>query len=104
MLSNNTYGNRPSIYIEQNLEQSLVPIQGELIVAEQPALTPTNEDNDIGVMYSQQWIQHHLSMAVEILDSLSKHIKDILKMRKEDQEPWMSAMKEEIKSLHKRKV
>ena len=43
-------------------------------------------------------------MAVEILGSLSKHFKDILKMRKRDQEPWMIAMKEEIKSLHERKV
>ena len=43
-------------------------------------------------------------MAVETLSSLPKHFKDILKMRKEDQEPWMTAMKEEIKSLHERKV
>ena len=103
MLSNNTYGNRPFIYIEQNLEQSLVPIQGELIVAEQPALTPTNKEDDIGTMDSQQWIWHHLSMTVEMLGSLPKHFKNILKMRKEDQEPWMTAM-EEIKFLHERKV
>ena len=43
-------------------------------------------------------------MAVEMLGSLPKHFKDILKMKKEDQEPWMTAMKEEIKSLHERKV
>ena len=43
-------------------------------------------------------------MAVEILGSLPKHYKDILRMRKEDQEPWMTAMKEEIKSLRERKV
>ena len=43
-------------------------------------------------------------MAVETLGSLPKHYKDILKMRKKDQEPWMIAMKEEIKSLHERKV
>ena len=42
-------------------------------------------------------------MAVEMLGSLPKHYKDILKIRKEDQEPWMIAMKEEIKSLHERK-
>ena len=39
-----------------------------------------------------------------MLGSLPKHYKDILKIRKEDQEPWMIAMKEEIKSLHERKV
>ena len=43
-------------------------------------------------------------MAVDMLGSLPKHFKDVLKMRKEDQEPWMIAMKEEIKSLHERKV
>ena len=43
-------------------------------------------------------------MAVETLGSLPKHYKDILKMKKEDQEPWMTTMKEEIESLHERKV
>ena len=43
-------------------------------------------------------------MAVEMLGSLPKHFKDVLKMRKKDQEPWMTAMKEEIKSLHEKKV
>ena len=43
-------------------------------------------------------------MTVETLGSLPKHFKDILKMRKEDQESWMTAMKEKIKSLHERKV
>ena len=43
-------------------------------------------------------------MAVKMLGSLPKHCKDIFKIRKEDQELWMTAMKEEIKSLHERKV
>ena len=43
-------------------------------------------------------------MAMEMLGSLLKCFKDILKMRKEDQEPWMAAMKKEIKSLYERKV
>ena len=43
-------------------------------------------------------------MAVEMLGSLPKYFKDVLKIRKKDQEPWMTAMKEEIKSLHERKV
>ena len=87
VLPNNTYGDRPPIHIECDLERGLVPIQEEPITVEQPAPTPTNEEDDIGAMYSQQWIRHHLSMAVETLGSLPKHFKDILKMRKEDQEP-----------------
>ena len=104
VLPNNTYGDRPPIHIEHDLEWGLVSIQEEPITVEQPAPTPTNEEDNIGAMYSQQWIQHHLSMAVETLGSLPKHYTDILKMRKEDQELWMIAMKEEIKSLHERKV
>ena len=42
-------------------------------------------------------------MAVEMLGSLPKPFKDIFKMRKKNQEPWMTAMKE-IKFLYKRKV
>ena len=34
-------------------------------------------------------------MAVKMLGSLPKHYKDILKMKKEDQEPWMIVMKDE---------
>ena len=43
-------------------------------------------------------------MAVKTLGSLLEHFKDVFKIRKEDQKPWMIAMKEEIKFLHERKV
>ena len=43
----------PPIHIEHDLEQGLVPIQEEPITVEQPAPTPTNEENNIGAMYSQ---------------------------------------------------
>ena len=43
-------------------------------------------------------------MTVETLGLHQKHFKDVLKIRKENQEPWITVMKEEIKSLHKRKV
>ena len=54
MLPNNTYGDRPSIYIKHDLEQGLIPIQEEPITVEQPAPTPTNEEDDIDAMYSPQ--------------------------------------------------
>ena len=56
MLPNNTYEDRPPIHIKHNLERRLVPIQEELVTVEQPALTPTHEKDDIGAIYSQQWI------------------------------------------------
>ena len=33
-----------------------------------------------------------------------KHYQDVLKLSREDQELWAASMKEEIKSLHERKV
>ena len=54
VLPNNTYGDRPPIHIECNLEQGLVSIQEEPITVKQPAPTHTNEKDNIGAMYSQQ--------------------------------------------------
>ena len=66
---------------------------------------PTNEEDDIGQMYSSKWIHHHLFMAVESTNSpLPKQYRDVLKLSKKDQELWKSAMNDEIKSLHERKV
>ena len=66
---------------------------------------PTNKEDDLGQMYSSKWICHHLSMAVESTNSpLPKQYRDVLKLSKEDQGLWKSAMNDEIKSLHERKV
>ena len=67
---------------------------------------PTNEEDDIGQMYSSKWIHHHLSMAVESTHGslLPKQYRDVLKLSKEDQGLWKSAMNDEIKLLHERKV
>ena len=69
----------------------------------QVELCPTNEKDDIGQMYSSKWIHHHLSMAMEST-LLPKQYRDVLKLSKEDQGLWKSAMNDEIKSLHERKV
>ena len=67
--------------------------------------THTNEDDDIEQMYSSKWIHHHLFMAVESTNNpLSKQYRDILELSKEDQGLWKSAMNDEIKLLHKKKV
>ena len=101
IIPNNIYGNRPPIQIEQDL-QGLAPIQeGSMQVKPHP----TNEEVDIGQMYSSKWIHHHLSMAVESTNSpLPKQYRDILKLSEEDQELWKSTMNNEIKLLHERKV
>ena len=56
-------------------------------------------------MYSLQWIRHHFTMVVESAPVLvPKQYCNILKIDKKEQEQWNSAMKEEVKSLHERKV
>ena len=71
----------------------------------QTAQLPTNEEEDLGQMYSSQWIRHHFTMAVESAPvPVPKQYRDVLKMDKKEQAQWNSAMQEEIKSLHERKV
>jgi hypothetical protein len=95
------YGDRPPIPIERDL-QGLAPIQEESMQTEPH---PTNEEDNIGQMYSSKWISYHLSMAVETTNApLPTQYRDILKLSKEDHGSWMSAMKDKIKSLHERKV
>ena len=71
----------------------------------QLAQVSTNKEEDLGQMYSSQWIRHHFTMAVESAPiPVPKQYHDILKMDKKEQEQWNSAIKEEIKSFHERKV
>ena len=101
IIPDNTYGDRPPIQIEGDL-QGLAPVQEESIHVEP---RPTNKEDDIGQMYLSKWIRHHLSMAVESTNiPLPKQYRDILKLSKADQGLWKSAMNDEIKSLHERKV
>jgi hypothetical protein len=76
------YGDQPPIQIERDL-RGLAPIQEESMQTEPCS---TNEEDDIGQMYSSKWISYHLSMAVETTNApLSKQYRDILKLSKEDQ-------------------
>ena len=71
----------------------------------QSAQVPTNEEEDLGQMYSSQWIRHHFTMVVESTPGpVPKQYHNILKMNKKEQEQWSGNIKEEIKSLHERKV
>ena len=71
----------------------------------QLAQVSTNKEEDLGQMYSSQWIRHHFTMTVESAPvPVPKQYCDILKMDKKEQEQWNCAIKEEMKSLHERKV
>ena len=71
----------------------------------QSAQVPTNKKEDLGQMYSSQWIRHHFTMVVESAPvPVPKQYHNILKMDKKEQEQWNVAIKEEIKSFHERRV
>ena len=71
----------------------------------QSAQVSINEEEDLGQMYSSQWIRHHFTMVVESVPiPVPKQYCNILKMDKKEQEQWNDVMKEEIKFLHERKV
>ena len=71
----------------------------------QSAQVSINEEEDVGQIYSSQQIRHHFTMAVESAPvPVPKQYYNILKMNKRKQEQWNSAMKEEMKFLHERKV
>ena len=69
ILPDNTYGDLPPVQIKRNLQQGMDPIQekSSSMQAEpsQSAQVPTNKEEDLGQMYSSQWIRHHFTMAVE---------------------------------------
>ena len=71
----------------------------------QPAQVPTSKEENLGQIYSSQWIKHHFTMVVESAPvPVPKQYCNILKMDKKEQEQWNGAMKEEMKSLHEKKV
>ena len=109
ILPNNAYGNLPPVQIKRNLQQGMDAIQEESSSMQaEPSQSPqasTNEEEDLGQIYSSQWIRHHFTMVVESAPvPVPKQYHDILKMDKKEQEQWNGIMKEEMKSLHERKA
>jgi len=102
ILPDNAHGNRPAIDIERDMTRGLDTIQEEQISTMD--VTPTNEeDSDLGTMYSSKWMRQLFNMAVGS-GSFPKHHQDIFKLSKQEQNLWMIAMQEEIKSLSDRNV
>ena len=61
----------------------------ETSTSDQPSNTPkpTNEEDDIGQMYSGTWICYHLSLAAMVV-GIPNQYRDIAKMPKEEQCHW----------------
>ena len=89
-LPDNTYGNRPPVEIERDLEAQESP-------------RPTNEEDDLGTLYSVNFWRKIIASAAPVIN-ISQQYWDILKLPHTEQELWRKAMNEEIKSLSERKV
>jgi len=97
ILPDNAHGDRPAVEIEREMIRGLDIIQEESTITMD--ITPTNEDDDdLGQMYSSKWMRQLFNMAVRS-GSIPKHYRDILKLSKQEQNSWMIAMQEEMKSL-----
>ena len=56
-------------------------------------------------MYSSKWMQHHFTLAVNQGEwTIPKQYQDIAKLPWEQQKSWYDVTKDEMKSLHDRKV
>ena len=89
-LPDNTYGNRPPVEIERDLET-------------QESLRPTNEDDDLGTFYSANFWRKIIASAAPVIN-IPQQYQDIFKLPYTEQELWRKAMNDEIKSLNERKV
>ena len=66
---------------------------------------PTNELEDLEEMYSSKWMQHHFALALNQGEwNVLKQYQDIAKLPCKQQKSWYDAIKDEMKSLHDRKV
>ena len=82
VIPDNVYGDLPPIQIKREI-RGLPPIQEESVPMEQSTSTPvlTNEEDDIGQMYSTTWIHHHLALAAKT-SLIHKQYRDIAKLPK----------------------
>ena len=89
-LPDNTYGNRPPVKIERDLEAQESP-------------RPTNEEGDLETLYSANFWRKIIASAAPGIN-IPQQYRDIFKLPHTEQELWRKAMNDEIKSLSERKV
>jgi transposase InsO family protein len=86
IIPDNTYGNRPPIEIERDIQTK-----------------PTNEEDDLGTMYSAVFWNRIIASAAPVVN-IPKQYRDVTKLSQAEQKPWRIAMDDEIKSLMERNV
>ena len=89
-LPDNTYGNQPPIEIKRDLEAQESPC-------------PTNEEDDLGTMYSANFWRKIIASTALVIN-IPQQYRDIFKLPHTKQELWRTAMNDEIKSLNECKV
>ena len=113
-LPDNAYGNFPPTQISRDINLGLDPIQEESLPQEESSMDvisaeivqrPTNELEDLGEMYSSKWMQHYFTLTIDQGEwNIPKQYWDIAKLPREQQKSWYDVTKDEMKSLHDRKV
>ena len=93
IMPDNTYGNRPPVEIERDLQQGGDPNRNQ---------KPTNEE-DLGDLYSAKFFNCILASTAPAFN-IPKQYKDIAKLSADKQHQWRTAMQEEMDSLQDRKV
>jgi hypothetical protein len=86
IIPDSTYGDRPPIEIERDIQTK-----------------PTNEDDDLGTMYSTVFWNRIIASAAPVVN-IPKQYRDVTKLSQAEQKPWRLAMDNEIKSLMERNV
>ena len=77
------YGNRPPVEIERDLETQESP-------------RPTNEEDDLGTLYSANFWRKIIASAASVIN-IPQQYRDIFKLSHTEQEQWRKAMNDEIK-------
>jgi hypothetical protein len=85
---------------DQHPNQQLPPEDGH---DEQQQTKPTNEEDDLGTMYSTVFWNRIIASAAPVVN-IPKQYRDVTKLSQAEQKPWRLAMDDEIKSLMERNV
>ena len=90
ILPDNAYGDRPPVEIEQDLQDP-------------SSSKPTNEEDDLGTLYSATYWNRITAAAAPVV-SIPTQYRDVIKLLSEEQKLWRKAMEKKVKSIDERNV
>ena len=101
IIPDSVYGQRTGVQVEMEGDTPLSEPSGSSVPP--PPRKPTNEEDDLGEMYSARFFNRIIAAAAPAIN-IPKQYRDVLRLPKEEQKKWHEAMHEEIKSLQQRNV